>query len=140
MSDAALPDSPNQARSSSGAADRRSRDVIVLKEKKKKKRKYSRGTKALQRLSLGSTRALSRLGKGAEAGFGDLWDRTNKSSRKRRDGAIRDGLKNWARAYDKFARKSSRAPYDFVRELGTQDVRRQYRSFIRAVSPFLFLR
>src|SRR6185503_12250938 len=79
--------------------------VINLKGNKKKKRKYTRGTKDIQRLERGVTKASRRLSRAVASGFATYEKKRNKSSRKKRDGAIRDAIENWTRAYGRATRK-----------------------------------
>lgn len=120
--------------------------VVVLKARKsgkKKKRKYTRGLKDLQRWERGGVRASNRLVDAVASGLTDYRKRSNRSARKKRDGAVRDALDNLGRAAGKTLRRSSKAPFDLLRRASLSGVRwRDVRGLTRWVaSPFgLFLR
>src|SRR6185503_483168 len=79
--------------------------VVIKLKGNKKKRKYTRGTKDIQRLERGVTKASRRLSRAVASGFATYEKKRNKSSRKKRDGAIRDAIENWTRAYGRATRK-----------------------------------
>ena len=111
---------------------------IEVLEKKKKKRKYSRGLKDVGRLERGAAKAARRMSRALDRGLLEYRRRSNRSARKRRDGAIRDGLENWSRALGKALRASSRAPYDLVRPITTKRFTRRWRDTLRWMAPPLF--
>jgi hypothetical protein len=106
---------------------------------KKRRRKYSRGLKTTQRIERGVTKSTRRIARAISTGLGTYVERRDKSSRKRRDGAIRDGLKNWSKAVGKTMRKASNAPNDLTRAFDTKAVRRSVKFMARAI-PLPFLR
>ena len=112
--------------------------VINLKGKKKNKRKYTRGLKDVQRLERGVTKASRRLSRAVASGLATYEKRRDKSSRKKRDGAIKDAIENWTRAYGRAVRKGSDAPYDVARRLNTKRLSRPIRDAIRLVTPPVF--
>lgn len=82
-------------------------------KKKKKKKKYSsRRAKRAAKVQDGQVKGLHRVVRAAEGGVGEWRKQRDRSARKHRDGAVRDGLKNRAQAVGKFLRKASRAPAD----------------------------
>lgn len=111
---------------------------IRYRKTKKKKRKYTRGLKDVQRLERGLSKAARRLSRAAADGVSLYRRRGNKSSRKKRDGAIRDGLENWTRGLGKTVRKGSDAPYDIAKSLNSKRVSRQIRNALRLVMPPIF--
>jgi hypothetical protein len=104
-------------------------------KKKKKKRKYSRGLKELQNGERDVAKASRRLARAVAEGFTTYYRRDRKSSRKKRDGAIRDAVKNWAKGLGKAAKKGSDVPFDLAKALDTKTVRRNVRSAIRFLAP-----
>lgn len=113
-------------------------EVVVITHKKRRRR-YSRGLRGPQRVGRGLTRASHKLARAVTSGMYTFRLRQNRSSRKKRDGAIKDGLKNWARGMGKTMRRSSSVPYDVARAFDTKSNRRAVRSVVRAVaaiSPF----
>src|SRR5262245_48557828 len=88
--------------------------AVIIERKKKKKRKYSRGLGSLQRAERGFAKANARVAQAVASGLSEYYRRDNRSSRKRRDGAIRDGVRNWSEALSKALRRGARAPRDFA--------------------------
>ena len=111
---------------------------IRYRKTKKKKRKYTRGLKDLQKLERGLSKAARRLSRAAAGGVSLYRRRSNKSSRKKRDGAIKDGLENWTRGLGKAVRKSGDGPYDIAKSLNSKRVSRQVRSALRLMIPPIF--
>jgi hypothetical protein len=109
--------------------------TIVI-EKKRKKRRYSRGLRNPQRVSRRLTRASHKLVRAVSSGMSTYRDREDRSSRRKRDGAIKDALKNWARAMGKTMRKSSGVPYDIARAFDTKKNRKSIRAVVRATAAF----
>lgn len=113
--------------------------VVLLKygKKKKKKRKYSRGLKGFGQLQRGAARSSWRLGDAVSAGLKEFRKRNDKSSRKRRDGALRHLFKNASRASGKMLEKSGKAPYDLVRNVSSKVMWRQTRPVVQLLTwPF----
>lgn len=90
-------------------------------------RKYSKRNENVQRFERHASRGLHRLAKSVEAGMREWRKATDRSSRKRTDGAIRDALENSARAVGKQIRMASRVPEDAVRAVRTLKVTRALR-------------
>jgi hypothetical protein len=107
-------------------------------KKQKKKRKYSRDLKEFQQVERGLAKANRRVARAIASGFNEYYQLDNRSSHKKRDGAIRDALKNWSKSLGKVVRKSSNAPYDVVNAFDTKTIRRTVRRTVRLfASPFL---
>jgi hypothetical protein len=105
---------------------------------KKKKRKYSRGLRELQTGERRLSKAGARLARAVANGMNTYYKEDKKSSRKKRDGAIRDALKNWARGVGKTMRRSSGVPYDIARAFDTKTIRRNVRAVARVLAPPFF--
>lgn len=97
------------------------------KGKKKKKKKYSRGTKAAQRLFLGVSKAGYRASNSLAEGLDTFVKRSNKSARKRRDGMLRDAFRNASRGFSDGAKELGRAPQAIANSIGTRRVWRIFR-------------
>lgn len=112
--------------------------ITRRKKKKKRKRKYTRGTKDLQRFGDGLTKGAWRVGRAVERGIDDFYKRSRKSSRRRRDGAVRDIWKNSAKGYDSAFRQLGKAPYDVARMLPGRSIWRATRPAVTFfTSPFI---
>jgi hypothetical protein len=109
----------------------RVKDVKV----KKKKRRYSAGLGTIQHLERGVTRSLETVTKGAARVFSEYSERSDKSARKKRDGALRDGIENWTKALSKGMRIAGHAPYDFVRQANRGPGSKQVRDTVRLLTP-----
>lgn len=108
---------------------------MVVEVKKKKKRKYSKGLKAVQRIERGMARSLDVLAEGFARTFSEYKKRSGRSARKKKDGALRDGLENWTKAMSKGLSVSSKAPYDFVKTVNSGRGTKQLRRTIRSLTP-----
>jgi hypothetical protein len=87
------------------------------KTSKKKKMKRSKGTKEIQKLESGASKAERRLARAVLVGL-NSWDkRRSKSASKRKDGALRDSVKNGARAVSKLVSEAAKAPSDLIDSL-----------------------
>jgi hypothetical protein len=102
---------------------------------KKKKIRYSFGLGTIQHLERGATRGLETTSKGAARTFTEYSDRSDKSARRKRDGAIKDGIENWTKAISKGMRIAGDAPYDFFRQLGRGPGSKQVRDTVRLLMP-----
>ena len=92
--------------------------VVEAEHKKKKKRKYtSSAGKRAHSVERGATSGVRRLAKSLTKGITRWRDRSDTSSRKKRDGAIKDGLKNHTRSMQKAVDGVSKAPRKFVKRL-----------------------
>jgi hypothetical protein len=89
--------------------------VVYRTSKKRRKRKYTNGLKQVQKMGLGVVRASDRLSDGLDRGFSTFRERTKSSSKKKRDGAIIDAVKNFTKAAAKSLRNTSKAPNDVLR-------------------------
>ena len=87
-------------------------EVIEDEREQKQKRKYSSNLKGIQGIERDVSKALLRLTRAAETGVERWRDETDKSSRKKRDGAIRDAAENAAKAWSKGLRVASLVPVD----------------------------
>jgi hypothetical protein len=112
--------------------------TVVVETHEKKKRKTSRGLKDAARLERGIAKAGDRLGTAMEAGFSKYRDKSKKSSYKKKDGAIRDAVKNWSVAAGKGLEEASKIPGDITKALSTKQVSRAVRGVARIVVPPIF--
>ena len=107
-------------------------------KKKNKKRKYSSGMRSVQEFERGSTRAAREIGKAVSKGLSLYTKRSNKSSRKRRDGAVRDMIENVGKSLGKGLRAGSDAPNQFAKAVNSRRFSKQVRDALRMVAPPLF--
>jgi hypothetical protein len=91
-----------------------------------------------QELERGVSRAASSLGDAVAATFKSYKDRSRTSSFKKRDGAVKDALKNWTKAYSKGMKKASDAPYQLVKAVNSNKASKQIRDAVKMVSPPMF--
>lgn len=102
---------------------------------KKKKRRYSAGVGTIQHVERGITRSLETVTKGVARTFKVYRDRSDKSARKKRDGALRDGIENWTKALSRGMRIAGDAPYDFVRQINRGPGSKKVRDTVRLLTP-----
>jgi len=112
----------------------RSFKPIVIKTKKKKKYKYSRGLKDLQKSGRSLNKISSRLARSISKGADEYRKASDKSARKKRDGALRDFGLNVAKGMSKSVRSSSRVAVDIAKAFDQPGSRRLMRRPIRAAS------
>jgi hypothetical protein len=101
------------------------------KKKKKNRKKYSRGLKTVQRTEDGLTLAGRRFGDALESGFRSYRKRRNKSARRRKDGPIRDIVRNTAGGISQFFSVGSDIPYDVSRKVNNRRFGKQVRDTVR---------
>lgn len=106
-------------------------EPIVIKTKKKKKFKYSRGLKDFQRTSRRMSKVSSRMARAFSKGIDTFRKESDKSARKKRDGAIRDFGLNVARGMSKSLRITSDVPYDLARAFDQRSSRRRVKRQIK---------
>jgi hypothetical protein len=87
------------------------------RKKKKKKKKFSRGMAGGQKVEISVTRGAHRLAVAVEEALSTWRNERNRSSRKKRDGAIRDVVKNSGKALSKFGRQAAKIPQDLTQSL-----------------------
>jgi hypothetical protein len=105
--------------------------VIVVKEsKRRKKKRYTRGTKGVQKLTLGLSRGAFRATNSVAEAFRVFAKRSNRSARKRKDGLVRDSLRNASRGLRRGFRELGDAPVEVARQIGTRRVWRTFRVFV----------
>jgi hypothetical protein len=105
------------------------------KRSRKKKRRYSTGLGTIQHLERGVARSLETVTKGVARTFNEYSERSDKSARKKRDGALRDGIENWTKALSKGMRIAGEAPYDFVKQVNRGPGSKQVRKTVRLLTP-----
>jgi hypothetical protein len=107
---------------------------IVIDIKKKKKRRYSRGLGDIQRSVRRMSKISTRAAKAYYKGIDGFYTASDKSSLKKKDGALRDFNKNFGKAASKSLKAASRIPADFGKILNTRSTRRVIRRQIRIAS------
>jgi len=105
--------------------------------KRKRKRKYSRGLRDPQELGRTISKASTRVARAVAKGMAEYRKRSEKSARKKRDGAIRDFAVNLADGLGKTIRGLSMVPSDLARGLNTKRGRRRARRQLRFTSRVL---
>ena len=107
------------------------------KKKKKNRKKYSKGLKTIQRTEDGLTLAGRRLGDALESGFRSYRKRRNKSARRRKDGPLRDIVRNTAGGVSRFFSVGGDIPYDIGRKVNNRRFGKQVRDTVRFfTAPF----
>jgi hypothetical protein len=92
--------------------------AATLEAPKKKKKKYSRGPlKFVQKAEIPFTRSAHRLARAVEEGLGTWREKRSDSATKKRNGALRDALKNYGKAMTKFQKVAAKLPENFTKGL-----------------------
>ena len=107
---------------------------IVIDVKKKKKRKYSRGLKDIQVAGRRSSKITARVMRSVSKGLDEFRKASDKSARKRRDGALLDMNRNLAKGLSRSLKASSRIPVDLADVWDTKRSRRRARRQARTAA------
>jgi len=108
--------------------------IVVEVDRKRRKKRYSRGLRDLQTTNRGVARASRRLLRAVERGMSTYLKESDKSARKRRDGALRDFGLNSADAFGRGLRELSDIPRDLARTFDTRGWRRTSRRTRKATA------
>ena len=111
---------------------------VVLRRKKRKKRRkkrYTRGTKAFQRFSYGLSKGAFRAVNSFSEGLDTFNKKSNRSRRRKRDGMVRDVLRNASAGFADGVGELGKAPNEVAKRIGTRRVWRTIRVF---TPPFPF--
>ena len=105
--------------------------------KGRRKKKYSRGLRDPQKLEQGASRSAERLAHALADGLTRYRRRRNDSAERKRDGAIKDALRNIGRGAERALRTGAKAPTDFTRYLSIKRVRRLTRFVVPPLPGFV---
>lgn len=117
------------------ADNAQSRPRVIVYRKNRGNKRYSRGLRDIQRYEDGLTKAARRLSRALADGLSTYRKNRNKSSYKKRDGAIKDALNNLSKGLSKTMRRASDAPLDFTKTIKTKKLTRRLRKTFRSL-PF----
>jgi hypothetical protein len=113
--------------------------VYDFGKKRRKRKKYSRGLKTVQRTEDGLTLAGRRFGDAVESGFRSYRKRRNKSARRKKDGPIRDIVRNSSGGLSQFLNVGSDIPYDVARKLNNRRFGKQLRNTVQSFTALFGL-
>jgi hypothetical protein len=118
------------------------RVLVVERQKKRGRKRYTRGSRDLQRLGYGLAKSSQRIADAVAEGVRTFAKRSDRSARKKRDGLLRDSLRNAARGLGEALSEASRAPEELARRVSTKKIWRRTPDLgKRAAFPFaLWLR
>jgi len=105
---------------------------IVLQRKRSKKerhRRYTSGTRNFQRFGLGLVKATYRTTNSFAEGFETFSRRSSKSADRRRDGFVRDSLRNASAGIQDGLNELGRAPGEIAKRIPTNVVWNTFRFF-----------
>jgi hypothetical protein len=108
--------------------------LVVRVEKKRRKKRYSRGLRDVQTTNRGFLKASRRLVRAVTRGMTTYLKESNKSARKKRDGALRDYGFNVSDAIGTSLTEVSGIPRDLVRSVSTRRWRRAMRRSLKATA------
>ncbi len=103
---------------------------LVLGKKKRKKRRYSSRFKVPGRAEFGVSKAAKRLANAVSDGLDTYVRRSNRSARKRKDGALKDLVKNSTRGAGKTLRKVTKVPRALSKALPARALRKTARGLL----------
>jgi hypothetical protein len=110
--------------------------LITLEKTGKKKLKYSKGLGEFQRADRALSKASVRISRAIADGFATYQKRSEKSAEKQRDGAIKDAVQNWSKAFSKVTTRAGKAPYALAKAMNTRRMQRRARDLVRMLTPF----
>jgi|SRR6185436_1014046 len=104
---------------------------------RRRRARYTKGTRAWQRLTFGSERAGYRLANSFARGLRTFVRRSDRSRRRKKDGLLRDQLRNASRGFAVACNELGRAPGEIAWRVGTRNARRAALAF-NPGNPFRF--
>jgi hypothetical protein len=104
-------------------------------KKKKRKKKYSSGTRDAQRLERAFSRSAGRIARAVSVGLETYNEESDRSARKKKDGAVRKALVNASMGIGDALQQASRAPRELAKGIPSGMMWRQMRSVARVVLP-----
>jgi len=107
---------------------------IVIKSGKKKKFKYTRGLGDFQKTSRRASKVAGKMARASAKGIETFRKASDKSARKKRDGALRDFGLNAAKGVSKSLRVASSTPYDIAKAFDRRSSRRLIRRQIKTAA------
>jgi len=103
--------------------------VFELRARTDGKRKYSKGTKDSQRFALGVSKAAYRTANAFADGLSTFSDRSSKSADKRRDGIVRDSLRNASKGFEDGLNELGKAPDEIASRISGRFLVKTFRAF-----------
>jgi len=100
---------------------------------KKKKRRYSSSLKTIQRRMRSSTKVTDRVLDAISSGLGKYRKRADRSSKKKKDGILKDFVNNSAAGLGATLRKSSKLPELIAKSMRSQKSSRRQVNVIKAL-------
>ena len=91
------------------------RPIVYERTKKRGRKRYSSGLKDPQKLEEGGSRAAQRLAQAVADGFGEYRRRRDRSAERKKDGAIKDFVRNVGRGAEEALRTGAKVPSDLTR-------------------------
>jgi type IV secretory pathway VirB10-like protein len=101
--------------------------AVRRKKRREGRKRYSRGTRQSQRFLFGLSRAAFRTANAMSKGLDTYTRRSEKSMRRKRDGMVKDFLRNTSRGFADAAEEFGRAPEEIAWRISTKNVRRTFR-------------
>jgi hypothetical protein len=89
--------------------------IVYRRRRSRGRKKYSRGLKAPQQLEVDASRSAERVADAVTDGIREYRDNRDRSARRKRDGAIKDVVRNVGRGVSEALDTGSRAPSDLTR-------------------------
>jgi hypothetical protein len=103
--------------------------IVLRRDKKKNRDRYTEGTKSSQRLAFGISKAGYRVANSFAEGMNTFVKRSDDSRERRKDGFIRDSLRNASRGISDGFEELGKAPMEIADRIGTRQVWRIARTF-----------
>lgn len=121
-----------------GPGDRIAWENITVYEYRRRGKRYSKGWKDSQIIERDVSRSAERLADAASDGLNRYRRSRNRSAKKKKDGAIKDFVRNVGRGAEDALRTGSKAPSDLTRRATSKRLKRTLR--LVPVPPFFWVR
>jgi len=107
------------------------------KRRRRRRPRYTKGTRASQRLTFGTERATYRVANAFARGWRRFVRRSDRSRRRRKDGLLRDQFRNFSSGFNVALDELGRAPGEIAWRVGTRNARNAGLAFMPP-NPFRF--
>jgi len=104
------------------------------------RKRYSRGAKSPQLFERDFSRSLERVADAVADGLGRYRSRRNSSARRKKDGAVKDFVRNVGRGMEKAMRTGAKAPSDLTRRMTMKRMRKLSRMAMVPAPSFFLVR
>lgn len=96
---------------------RRDGNIFLIAQRRKSGKRYSRNLRPLQEMGRAGLRAQLRQTEGSAKALRLFFDRSEKSASKKRDGAMKDLMKNYTDSMEEYLDSTAKVPSKYLRDI-----------------------